>query len=184
LREQPTLETVRLRLRPFAAADAALVQQLAGDRRIADTTVNIPHPYPDGAAKAFIAQQAEAFAAGTGAAFAVTLREGGALIGACDLTISPRFRHAEMGYWIAAEHWNCGYATEAAGAVLAYAFGDLDLHRVHAHHLSRNASSGRVMLKLGMTHEGRLREHILRWERFEDVEVYGILREEWNARGG
>ncbi len=179
---QPTLETARLRLRPFAPADAAEVQRLAGDRRVADTTLNIPHPYPDGGAETFIAAQAEAFAAGSAVTFAVTLREGGALIGACGLTIAARFAYAEMGYWIAVEHWNRGYATEAAGAVLGYAFGTLGLHRVHAHHLSRNASSGRVMEKLGMTHEGRLREHVLRWEHFEDVELYGILRDEWGTR--
>ncbi len=179
---QPVLEARRLRLRPFSAADAADVQRLAGDRRVADTTINIPHPYPDGAAAAFIAAQAEAFAAGTGVTFAVTDAATGVLVGAVALTITPRFRHAELGYWVAPDCWNRGYATEAATALLRYAFEDRGLHRVYARHLSRNPSSGRVMQKLGMAFEGRQREHVLKGGVFEDLDVYAILEDEWRAR--
>lgn len=181
---QPTLVTARLLLRPYVAADAPDVQRLAGDRMVADTTLNIPHPYPDGAAEAFIASCAEAFAAGTGATFAVTDAASRALVGAVGLVVVPRFRHAEMGYWIARECWGRGYATEAAAALLRYAMEDLGLHRVYARHLRRNPSSGRVMQKLGMTWEGRQREHVLKWDVFEDLEVYGILAGEWAAAAG
>jgi len=87
-----------------------------------------------------------------------------------------------MGYWIARECWNRGYATEAAAALLAYAFEALGLHRVYARHFPRNPPSGRVMQKLGMVYEGRQREHVLRWDVFEDLDCYGILRSEWHAR--
>ena len=176
---QPTLETPRLLLRPFVAPDAAAVQRLAGDRAVADTTLNIPHPYPDGAADAFITQQQVAFDAGTAATFAVLERESGVLVGACGLRITPRFAHAELGYWIARDQWGRGYATEAARAVVGYAFGALGLHRVYARHLTRNPPSGRVMQQLGMTWEGRQREHVLKWDAFEDLEVYGILSGEF-----
>ncbi len=179
---QPELETARLRLRPFTAGDAPDIQRLAGDRRVADTTLSIPHPYPDGAAEAFIAAQAEAFEAGTGVTFAVTDRVTGALVGAIGLIIATPFRHAEMGYWVAPDCWGRGYATEAAGAILRYAFEDLALHRVYARYFPRNPQSGRIMQKLGMVPEGRQRQHVLRWGVFEDLEMYGILRAEWLAR--
>lgn len=99
---QPVLETDRLLLRPYVAADAADVQRLAGDRRIADTTANIPHPYPDGAAERWIAGLAPAFEEGSRVAFAVTLRGTGELAGTIDLhAVSREHARAELGYWIA-----------------------------------------------------------------------------------
>jgi [ribosomal protein S5]-alanine N-acetyltransferase len=95
--EQPTLLTERLRLRPFSLADAPEVQRLAGDRAIADTTLNVPHPYPDGAAEAWIETHAGGFAAGRQATFAITLRDGGALVGSIGLVIDARSGRAELG---------------------------------------------------------------------------------------
>ena len=51
-----------------------------------------------------------------------------------------------------------------------------------AHHMTRNPASGNVMRKLGMTHEGRARQHAKKWDVFEDLELYGILRDEWIRR--
>ena len=61
MKEIPTLETERLVLRPFGLHDAADVQRLAGDRAIADTTLNIPHPYEDGMAEEWIFKHQDAF---------------------------------------------------------------------------------------------------------------------------
>ncbi len=60
-------------------------------------------------------------------------------------------------------------------------FRELGLHRIEAVHLTRNPASGRVMQKIGMRHEGTLREHMLKWGVFDPVEYYGILRSEWEA---
>jgi RimJ/RimL family protein N-acetyltransferase len=177
--QQPTLDTPRLTLRPFAATDAPMVQRLAGARAVADTALNIPHPYPDGAAESFIAFTHAEYDAGDGATFAIVERDSGELVGACGIRITLRFAHAEMGYWIAEHAWGRGYATEAAGAVLRYAFTQRGLHRVFAHHLTRNPSSGRVLQKLGMRREGLLRGHVLKGDVFEDVEIYGVLAEEF-----
>ncbi len=56
----PELATERLRLRPYSRRDAAAVQALLGDGRMADTTMGIPHPYPEGAAQRWIAGHAAA----------------------------------------------------------------------------------------------------------------------------
>ena len=77
-----------------------------------------------------------------------------------------------------------GYCTEAAAEMLRYAFEDLGLHRVMARHFRSNPASGRVMQKIGMQYEGRMREHFWRWDQAHDIELYGILRREWQARAG
>ena len=183
---RPTLATERLLLRPFQATDAAEVQRLAGDMAIADTTLEIPHPYTDGLAEAWIATQAEAYAAGTSATFAVTRKPDGALVGAIGLKDIEAGFKAELGYWTGRPYWGLGYCTEAARAVLHFAFTELSLQRVFAHYLCRNPASGRVMQKLGMKPEGVLRGHVLKWDKAEDIAFYGILSSEWReaAPGG
>ena len=178
---QPTLTTGRLKLRPFSLDDAPAVRKLAGSPAIADTTLNIPHPYGEGMAEAWIATHPEKYEKGEGATFAIVRRADGALLGA--IGIHPREAHsrAEIGYWIGEPYWGQGIATEAARAVVDYGFGTLGLNRIYAFHFGRNPASGRVMQKLGMRHEGVLRRHIRKGEQYEDLVTYGILREEWRA---
>lgn len=176
---QPTLHTERLRLRPFEATDAQAVQRLAGDHAIYATTANIPHPYEDGVAEAWIGSLAGRFQEGKEATFAAVRKEDGQLVGAIGLVLAPNSRSGELGYWIGRPHWNQGFATEAAQRLLAYAFEDLALHRVHAHHFRRNPASGRVMQKCGMVREGLLREHFQKDGHHEDIVLYGILQREW-----
>lgn len=179
-RTQPTVKTERLILRPFTLADAPLVQILAGDKDVASTTRLIPHPYPDGLAVSWISTLPAKYQQGEGVSFAITLKEG-ALIGSIGLILSLPDHHGELGYWIGKPYWNSGYCTEAAAAVLQFAFDTLDLERVFAKYMSRNPASGRVMAKLGMTQEGILRHHRCKWGQFEDLVICGILRSEWQT---
>lgn len=179
---QPTLHSERLILRPFTVDDAPSVQQLAGDRAIADTTVNVPHPYEDGMAEAWIRSHEADHEAGNSARFALVSRASTALIGAMGLEIDDRNRQAELGYWIAVPFWNQGYATEAAREVVRFGFETLGLNRIGAAHFTRNPASGRVMQKLGMSHEGTTRQGAQRWDTFEDLERYGLLHSDWLER--
>jgi RimJ/RimL family protein N-acetyltransferase len=90
-------------------------------------------------------------------------------------------QRAELGCWFAKPYWNRGYCNEAAQAVLKHAFETLSLRRVFAQHQGRNPASGRVMRRAGMCHEGTLRKHVLKWGVVDDMQVYGVLREEWLA---
>ena len=180
LRRQPTLETPRLLLRPFRMADADDVQRLGGDRAVADTTLNIPHPFEDGMAEKWISNHRDWFERGEQAVFAVILRAEETLVGSVGLQIHREDQRAELGYWIGKPYWNQGYVTEAARALLAFGFEQLGLNRIHAWHFARNPASGRVMQKLGMAYEGRQQQHVKKWEGFEDLELYGILKSQWS----
>ena len=85
MKEIPVLETERLVLRPFGIEDAGEVQRLAGDWAVADTTLNIPHPYEDGMAEEWIATHQDEFAKEQGLTFAVTRKSDGCLVGAMSL---------------------------------------------------------------------------------------------------
>ena len=180
-RPQPTLTTERLTLRPFVADDAFDVERLAGMREIAATTLNIPHPYPHGGAAAWIALHEPGWREGTSATFAMVLRDTSRLAGAISLMIKREHKRAELGYWVALDSWNRGYATEASRRVIDFGFEVLRLHRIQSRHLLRNPASGRVMQKLGMQQEGVERDWAFKWDRYETVVLYSILEPEWRA---
>lgn len=181
--QQPELRTPRLLLRPFCPEDAPAVRHLAGAREVALNTLNVPHPYGEGAAESWIAGHREAWARGTEAVFAITRAGDGELVGAMGLRLQPEHAAAELGYWIGVPFWGNGYATEAARAVLAYGFGPLGLQRIYAHHFARNPASGRVLEKIGMREEGVLRQHVVKWGERQDLRCFGILRSEHAVAG-
>lgn len=181
-RNQPLLVTARLELRRFRLSDAQRVRELAGDRAVADTTATVPHPYPEGAGEAWISSHAGEWQAGRGMAFAVTPRDGGDLVGAMGLRIDGANDSGTLGYWIGKPFWGRGFATEAAAAIVDYAFRVVGLNRIGATYLTRNPASGRVMEKLGMTHEGVFREATKKWGVYEDVAQRAVLRREWEQR--
>jgi ribosomal-protein-alanine N-acetyltransferase len=163
-------------LRRFTMADAPRVQLLAGEREVAETTAVIPHPYPDGAAAAWIATHEVARATETEYSYAITLTDEGLLIGAIGLRPWPG-EHENLGYWVGRPYWNRGYATAAAQTVIVLAFEFLDLDELTASHLARNPASGRVMEKCGM----RLLRTETRDHRGapQDFCIRGITRDAW-----
>lgn len=169
------ITTVRLVLRDYILADAPAVHRLVSAREIALNTLRIPYPYPEGEAERWIASHDEMRARGD-YPFAVTLREGGHLVGTVGLHVKADDDLAELGYWIGVPYWGHGYATEAAAALMRFGFQTLSLNRIFAMHFARNPASGRVLQKIGMRHEGTLRQHVKKWNEYVDLECYAILR--------
>ena len=125
-------------------------------------------------AETWIATHQTSFYEGLGAVFAICLRSG-LLIGAISLNRTGLFNCAELGYWIGVDHWNRGYCTEAVKAVVDYGFRVLAYHKISARHFIGNHSSGRVMEKAGMNHEGVLQDEVMKDGRYITVELYGIV---------
>ena len=173
---QPSLTTARLRLRLFTPDDAPRVQLLLADEAVAKQTLSIPHPYPDGAAAKFLATHAESWSTAKHAVWALARRDDDAVVGTMSLRITLAHRRAEVGYWIARAAWGQGFATEALVALVTWGFDVLGLHRIDAHHFTTNPASGKVMIKAGMRHEGRVRGAVWRDDVPRDLELYSILR--------
>ncbi len=93
--------------------------------------------------------------------------------------ISRRDELAELGYWIEEAQGGKGYVTEAAREMLRYGFRDLGMNRIHACHMTKNSASGRILDRIGMKQEGHLRQAAKKWDAFEDLLVWAILKEDF-----
>ncbi|RNB89487.1 N-acetyltransferase [Brevibacillus fluminis] len=172
----PVLETERLRLRPLEPSDADVVQTLAGSKEVASTTLSIPHPYPDGAAEAWIGSTHQSAAIGEHYAFAIMRKDDGALLGCIGLGVTKPHNRAELGYWLGVQYWGQGYVTEAARRILTFGFTELSLNKIVAIAMTKNPASASVMRKIGMKHEGTFHQHIMKWGVYEDVVYYGMVK--------
>lgn len=150
LREGSTLvlETERLTLRAPRLEDAKAIAQVANDRRIAENTTRIPHPYRLADAQAFVERVNRD---GGELAFLITLDD--EPIGACGLARldGPA---PDLGYWIGVPYWGNGYATEAARAVIDHAFTALGQQALQAGARVTNPASRRVLEKCGFQWTG------------------------------
>ena len=172
-----TLRTERLVLRPFTKADVEDALHYRNDVEFARFLPHIPQPFTQADAERFIATNTEE-SWEQFATFAVEFE--GRVIGTVNLDFALEEQSAMLGYAIGREHWGIGIAPEAARAVIAWGFGNVDLARIWASTDARHVRSRRVMEKLGMRHEGTLRSHHRDRDgtRIDEV-VYALLREEW-----
>lgn len=109
--------------------------------------------------------------------------ETGQLIGNCGIRKqTPDADKADIGYELSPEFWGGGYAIEAASALVQFGFDQLGLHRIWSWCIADNLASARVLEKLGMRREGRLRENEYFKGRWWDTLLYGMLEHEWQAR--
>ena len=113
---------------------------------------------------------------------AVVLKSTGQLIGSCGIRMRlPDAYEADIGYELNPQHWGQGYATEAARAIVQFGFTELGFHRIWSWCIADNVGSARVLEKLGMQLEGRLRENEYFKGRWWDTLLYAILDREWKG---
>ena len=177
----PTIETERLRLRPFADTDAEAIYALQSNARVLRFWDS--PPWADRArAQAFLAMCRQMEQEGSGARLAIETAQTRTFIGWCSLfRWNPVYRSLGIGYCLDEPAWGQGYATEAVGAMLKWAYGTLDLNRVEAELDTRNAASARVLHKLGFQREGMRREDCVVDGEVSDSWIYGLLRRDWKG---
>lgn len=169
-------------LRPWQPGDASALVRHANDRRVWEGLRDrFPHPYTRTDAEEWIA-----FAGKQQPPINLAIVVDDEPVGG--IGIDPQddvHRHtAELGYWLGAAVWGRGLATAAVRGMTSHVFGTSEVRRLYATPFSSNAGSARVLEKLGYRHEGRLRAHVLKDGRILDLDVYGVLREEWAGTAG
>ncbi|MFS0690958.1 GNAT family N-acetyltransferase [Sporosarcina sp. 179-K 8C2 HS] len=112
--------------------------------------------------------------------FAVIVKESGEMVGAGEINIRDfSNRVGEIAYIVNPQYWGKGYATEVAKLLIAYGFNEFSLHRIFATCDPRNIGSSRVLEKIGMIKEGRMRENLLLRDGWRDSLLYSILEHEF-----
>jgi RimJ/RimL family protein N-acetyltransferase len=168
------IETARLILRPIEPSDWAAIQAYMSDPIV---TRWLPEgQMGEVQAKAF----AELNAGPSATAIAVVERGSEQLVG--HMPFHPWFGHAthEVGWVIRSDRQGRGYATEAARALLDFAFGALRCHRVVATCQPENPASWRVMEKLGMRREAHFRQALHQQSgEWWDEYFYALLADEY-----
>jgi len=174
------LQTERLRLRPVASVDAQSLIAMHTSARVLRYWDSPPWPAEEPhRAAAFVEKSARMAAEGDGVRVAIERCEDRWFLGWCSVSQwNPTYRSALLGFCLDEPAWGHGYATEAAGALLDWAFEALDLIRVQAEADTRNAASTRVLEKLGFSREGTLRCNCIVAGEVSDSHVYGLLRGE------
>ena len=176
----PELETPRLLLREPRPEDAAALFAVFSDEEVVRYYGVLPHRSVDESA-ALIRRHGEWYAAQRAIRWAITRWGEDVFLGSCGFHRFDReSRRAELGYEVGRAHWRQGIAGEAVGALLAFGFEQMGLHRIEAAVDGDNEPSKRLLLKLGFTYEGRLRQRFWFNDRYWDEHYFGLLREDYD----
>jgi RimJ/RimL family protein N-acetyltransferase len=153
------LETPRLRLRRPERDDVPAIFEYASDPEVTRLMDWRTHASPTDAVN-FIENTEKGWASGTEFTWVIALKPGAFLVGA--ISYSPHGHHADIGYVLNRRYWGRGYATEAADHVMKVLFDDSAICRAWATCDVDNLASARVLEKIGMAREGRLRRLMMR----------------------
>ena len=174
----PTLATQQLRLRSFGLADISTLVAMANEHHVADTVLNFPCPLTARYARRWIDSHPTAWDLRDSLHWAISVLEDARFVGYTGLyDIDLESREAKLTFWIGAGLNRARYAAEAAEAALAFAFSELDIHRVYAFHLTRDLLARRVLNGVGMQPQASAHRSI--YELCESVTARALSRKDW-----
>ncbi|HUG24376.1 GNAT family N-acetyltransferase [Piscinibacter sp.] len=175
------IESERLRLRLVETDDLPALLRI---HAVDEVTRFLPYTTWTGIAdaQAWYARAVARHEDGSALQFVIVEKATGEVVGTSLLfrfdTDSAR---AEVGYALGRPHWGRGFMHEALGALIGFAFGTLALRRLEAEVDPRNLASDRVLIRLGFTREGLLRQRWVAKGEAKDTHIYGLLRGEWSS---
>jgi|JI10StandDraft_1071094.scaffolds.fasta_scaffold328306_1 ribosomal-protein-alanine N-acetyltransferase len=174
------IETERLILRPLIEADAPSILEYCSDPEVSKFTTWMPHKTLEDSMWLIRYAQTN-YKKNMPEPFGVTLKSNpGKVIGTVGwFGYTEKHKAIELAYALSPQYWGQGYVVEAVRGLVNRTLKTHDVHRISARCMPENSASSRVMEKLGMQYEGTLRHVMHVKERFRDLKVYSILRDEW-----
>lgn len=175
----PSLTTNRLYLRQLQPTDAGALFAIKSDLEVTRHYGQEPHQSLDDT-QAWLQRLQASYDRREALFWCLTRKGDDTVIGTCTFwNFDPSFQCAEVGYELHPAYGQQGIMAEAVSAILTYGFRKLGLHRIEANPLADNTPSERLLLKLGFTHEGTLRQRHFFRDHFADQLYFGLLKEEW-----
>ena len=177
----PTLTTNRLFLRSIMPGDAESLFAIRSDVETMKYFGQEPYESLD-ETKDVIRRMEERYTRREALRWGITLLGEDRFIGSCTLFhFDEGFDRAETGYELNRAYWGKGFMTEAMSAILTFGFSELGLHRIEAVIDIANERSKNLLLKLGFSYEGNLRQRFPFRGNFEDEYYFGLLKDEWHG---
>jgi RimJ/RimL family protein N-acetyltransferase len=178
----PSLTTSRLLLRYILPGDAESLFAIFSDEESMKFYGHEPHESLDDT-KEVIRQIEERYARKEALRWGITFRGEDRLIGSCSIFhFDAGFDCAETGYELNRAFWGKGIMTEAMSTILTFGFSELGLHRIEAIIDIANECSKGLLIKLGFTYEGNLRQRFPFRDQFLDEHYFGLLKDEWHKQ--
>jgi RimJ/RimL family protein N-acetyltransferase len=178
----PEIRTARLVVRAVAEPDLADLLEVNGDDEV---TRHLPYSTWRGHddALAWLTRIQGVCATGTARQLVIERQSDRKVIGTVLVFhFDEPSTRAEIGYVLGRAHWRQGYATEALQAVCRHLFEDAGIRRIEAEARPDNVASNELLLSLGFTHEGRLRQRWVAKGETYDTNIYGLLIDDWRQR--
>ena len=178
-----TIETPRLILRRLTVDDAqAMYDNWASDPEVTKYLTWPTYQHIEGA-RTILAEWEQNYEQDDFYQWGIVPKELGQPIGSISVVNrKDAAEKVEIGYCIGSRWWHRGIMTEALKAVIGHGFGSMNLNRIEAQHETGNPASGAVMRKCGMQREGTLRQRLYNKGRYVDMELYAILRKDYQSR--
>ena len=172
--------TKRLILREPTKSDAISLVAFSNSKEIAKWLSSHPYPFTIDDANSWINRATSKEYRG----FLITLKDTKEPIGVINIDISISHNHSTLSYYLAKEHQNRGYMSEALKGVVDFCFNNLNLIRVAAHHFSGNSASKEVLRKAGFILEGVRKKHFKRGDKYLDIYDYGLINRDYFKKEG
>jgi ribosomal-protein-alanine N-acetyltransferase len=179
--DYPRLVTRRFEFRRFMLSDVGRLATIAGEHRVADTTIGIPHPYTTEFARMWISSHSSAQERCLGLHWAALNLGDDRIVGYVGLDkIDVERRQAELRFWVGCGVQRARDAIEWSKAIVDYALSRLNMQRIYALQLARHRLAGRVLATIGMRQEGLVRKRICNGGLMEDLVCWATLRHDWH----
>jgi [ribosomal protein S5]-alanine N-acetyltransferase len=178
----PLLSTDRFHLRRTQLSDAEAFFQIKSDPQVTSCYGREPHGSLQNTETWLQALQ-DNYTSRGGIVWAITFKTRDIPIGSCTFWhLDPECHCAELGYELNRTAWGQGVMTEVLPTVISYGFKELELNRIEATPFAKNSRSSNVLVKLGFTYEGTLRQRIYFQDGYEDLMYFGLLKNEWTEK--